>query len=605
MQKTSGQNVAAPKGEATAKTEWRAILHLAPFLWPKGRTGLKLRVILALLCLIGAKIANVWVPIFLKQAVDSLSDSQSQILAIPFALIFAYGFTRLMAVIFQELREAFSVKVIQGAIRVVAMRVFQHLHNLSLRFHLDRQTGGLNLAIERGVRGIDTLLAFMLFNIIPTFVEILLICGILWGLYDIYFAVITLAMLVIYIFFTIAMTEWRMKFRRQMNHADQDANTKAVDSLLNYETVKYFSNESHEAQRYDSALLAYQKAAISSVTSLSANNIGQGLVIALGLMAVMSMAASGVVGGRMTVGDFVLVNAYLIQLYIPLNFLGFVYRTVRQAVTDMDKMFSVLEENQEVKDRPHAQNAPANKAVIRFEQVHFAYMDQRPILKGISFTVDAGKTVAIVGPSGAGKSTISRLLFRFYDVTAGKITLDGIDLRDMKQTSLRRAIGIVPQDTVLFNDTIRYNIAYGSADASEEAINMAAKLANIDGFIADLPHGMDTLVGERGLKLSGGEKQRVAIARTILKNPGILIFDEATSALDTATEKEIQFALKEVSQDRTTVIIAHRLSTVIDADQILVLEAGKIVETGKHRDLLHHQGIYARMWATQQDQQSL
>jgi ATP-binding cassette subfamily B protein len=483
----------------------------------------------------------------------------------------------------------------------VALQTFRHLHRLSLRFHLDRQTGGLSRAIERGAKGIEFLLFFVLFNVLPTLLEIALVCAILWRLYDVWFAVVTFVTIAGYIGYTLFVTEWRIKFRRHMNESDSEANTKAIDSLLNYETVKYFGNEEHEARRYDVALQRYEKAAIKTRVSLSLLNVGQAAIIAVGVTAMMGMAGAGVAQGRMTIGDFVLVNAYLLQLYLPLNFLGTVYREIRQALIDMEAMFALLGVEVEVADRPGAPPLAVGPGELVFDHVGFGYDPRRPILKDVSFTVPPGHTVAVVGPSGAGKSTIPRLLFRFYDASAGRILIDGQDIREVQQASLRVALGIVPQDTVLFNDTIYYNIAYGRPGASRAEVEEAARLAQIDGFVRALPDGYETKVGERGLKLSGGEKQRVAIARTILKRPAILLFDEATSALDTHTEKEIQKSLAEVSADRTTLIIAHRLSTVIQADEILVLEAGRVVERGGHEALLAAGGKYAAMWARQQD----
>lgn len=609
------------------KMQGKALSTLAYFLWPKNSFETRLRVVLALTALASAKIANVWVPLFYKDAVDLLDSVTPETLApeaafaaIPVGLLLAYGGARILSVLFNELREILFARVAQRTIRTVAMKTFRHLHALSLRFHLDRQTGGLSRVIERGVKGIEFVLTFMAFNIIPTLIEILLVCGVLWSLFNIWFALITFSTVVIYIAFTLIVTEWRLKFRRRMNDADTKANTKAIDSLLNYETVKYFNAENHEAARYNGSLIRYEDAAVRSIGSLAVVNVGQGAIISVGLVLVMFLAAQGYIAQEMTLGDFVLVNTYLIQLFIPLNFLGFVYRQIRQSLTDMEDMFSMLDIEKEVTDKPDAQPLVVSGGQVDFDHVSFGYDQRRPILKDVSFKVDAGKTVAIVGPSGAGKSTISRLLFRFYDVNDGAIRIDGQDLRDVAQSSLRLALGIVPQDTVLFNDTVRYNIAYGAhrgesgegvnssnpatpqkrAPASDEEVQHAASLAKIDTFIDTLPDGYDTVVGERGLKLSGGEKQRVAIARTILKDPPILLFDEATSALDTATEREIQNSLKDVSRGRTTLVIAHRLSTVVDADEILVLEGGSIIERGDHASLLERDGVYATMWRRQQ-----
>lgn len=571
-----------------------------PFLWPRGRMDLRVRVVVAIVMLVAAKVTNVMVPMALREAVDALSVPTSELLAIPLALLLAYGAARVMALGFGEVRDAVFVKVAQHAIREVGLRTFRHLHALSLRFHLERRTGGLTRAIDRGAKGIEFLLFFAVFNILPTILEITLVCGILWVLFDWRFAAITLVTVASYISVTFSITEWRIRLRRQMNEADNDANTKSVDSLLNYETVKYFGNEGHEARRFDSALQKYEHAAIRSRVSLSILNVVQALVVAVGMTAMLVLAAGGMLAGRMTMGDFVLVNAYLIQIAMPLHFLGTVYREIKQALIDLEAIFDLLQTREEVTDKPGAPLLAAGDGRIAFEDVSFGYDPRRPILKGVSFDVPAGKTVAIVGPSGAGKSTISRLLFRFYDVTGGRVVIDGQDIREVTQDSLRAAIGIVPQDTVLFNDTIYYNIAYGHPDADRAAVERAAAMARIDEFILSLPDGYETTVGERGLKLSGGEKQRVAIARTILKGPAIMMFDEATSALDTKTEREIQASLDEIAKDRTTLIIAHRLSTVVDADEILVLEEGQIVERGRHGDLLAMAGAYAAMWARQQ-----
>jgi len=590
-----------PAAPMTPRSEWSTIRSLLPYLWQKGAVEMRVRVVVALLLLAAAKAANVYVPILYKRAIDVLTVENAALIVVPVGLVVAYGLIRLMATAFAELRDAVFAKVAQRAIRSVALATFRHLHSLSLRFHLDRRTGGLSRSIERGTKGIEFLLSFMLFNILPTLLEIVLVCGILWVLYDFLFAAVTFVTIAGYIAFTMIVTEWRLKYRRTMNRTDNEANTKAIDSLLNYETVKYFGNEPYEARRYDDALQRYEAASVSSKTSLSVLNIGQGVIISVGLVAVMLMAATGVRDGSMSVGDFVLVNTYLIQLYLPLNFLGFVYREIKQSLADMEMMFDLLDIHREVQDKPGAPALETTGGELIFDHVDFGYDERRPILKDVSFTVPAGRTVAIVGPSGAGKSTISRILFRFYDLDGGQVRIDGQDIREVGQTSLRAAIGIVPQDTVLFNDTIYHNIAYGRPDASPAEVEDAARLARIHDFVMALPDGYQSSVGERGLKLSGGEKQRVAIARTILKRPAILLFDEATSALDTHTEKEIQASLKEVSADRTTLVIAHRLSTVVDADEILVLDQGRIVERGRHADLLDAGGAYAAMWARQQE----
>ncbi len=585
----------APTGAASV------LRMLWPYLWPVGQWGLRARVVAAMVFLVAAKAANVYVPLLYGQAVDALSVEAS-LLAVPVALIVAYGLARVGSLGFAELRDAVFARVAYRAIRTSALAVFRHLHGLSLRFHLERQTGGLSRVIERGTSAIQTLLNFTLFNIAPTLVEILLVAVILWTLFDFAIAAVTVTTVVAYIVFTVTVTEWRLRLRRRMNQADEEANTKAIDSLLNFETVKYFNNEAHEAARFDASQARYENAAVDSRVSLSLLNTGQALIIATGLALVMYLAARGIVAGRFTVGDFVVVNTYLMQLYQPLNFFGFVYREIKQALVDMERMFGLLGEQTEVDDRPGAPDLAVTGGEVRFEDVAFGYDARRPILKGVSFTVAPGRTVAIVGATGAGKSTIGRLLFRFYDVVGGAIRIDGQDIRDITQTSLRRAIGIVPQDTVLFNDTVAYNIAYGRPGAAAAAIERTARLAHIHDFVAALPDGYETRVGERGLKLSGGEKQRVAIARTILKDPPILLFDEATSALDTHTEREIQASLRAVSAGRTTLVIAHRLSTVIDADEIIVLQEGRVAERGRHGDLLAADGLYAALWQSQQEQ---
>lgn len=582
------------------RNQVKTLRRLLPYLWPRERFDLRGRVLLATALMLAAKVASVYVPLILREAVDALSLEDSALLAVPLGLLIAYGAARVLALAFGELRDAVFARVAQHAIRRVALQTFRHLHRLSLRFHLDRQTGGLSRAVERGTKGIEFLLSFVLFNIVPTVVEIAMICGILWVLFDWRFPAIALVTISLYVWFTFAITELRIAFRRRMNEADSDANTKAIDSLLNFETVKYFGNEAHEAQRYDTGLRRYEAAAIKSRTSLSALNVGQAAIISIGVTAIMVLTAFGVVGGSMTVGDFVMVNAYLIQVAIPLNLLGTVYREIKQSLVDMEVMFDLIDVPPEVTSPPDAPALTVAGGEVVFEHVDFGYDPRRPILRDVSFTVPAGKTVAIVGPSGAGKSTISRLLFRFYDVTAGRVLVDGQDVRAVQEASLRAAIGIVPQDTVLFNDTVLYNIAYGRPEAHFEDVVEAARLARIHDFIEALPEGYETRVGERGLKLSGGEKQRVAIARTLLKGPCIFLFDEATSSLDTKTERAIQKSLREVSRDRTTLIIAHRLSTVVDADEILVLEAGRIVERGRHDDLLALAGRYATMWQRQQ-----
>ncbi len=594
---------AIPQGKRNDIGTLRVLL---PFLWPKGELELRARVVIAIVLLIAAKLANVSVPVFYKQAVDSLlpaAGDNGLVLAVgvPIAILIAYGTLRVLALAFGELRDAIFAKVAQRAVRQAGIRTFEHLHRLALRFHLERQTGGVSRAVQRGTRGIESLLSYMLFNILPTFVEIGMVCAILWWFYDGWFALVTFVTVIGYVAWTLTVTEWRTKFRRAMNDKDSEASTKAVDSLLNFETVKYFGNEAHESRRYDDSLRAYETAAVKSSVSLSLLNVGQAAVISIGLTVVMAMAGYGVIGGTMTIGDFVLVNAYLLQLYMPLNFLGYVYREIKQSLIDMEQMFKLLDEHMEIADAPDAQPLAAAGGTIVFDNVTFGYDPRRQILHGVSFSLPPGRTLAIVGPTGSGKSTISRLLFRFYDVEGGRILIDGQDIREVTQQSLRAAIGIVPQDTVLFNDTIYYNIAYGRPGASRAEVEEAARLARIHDFVLSLPDGYESRVGERGLKLSGGEKQRVAIARTILKRPRILLFDEATSALDTHTEREIQASLDEVSANRTTLIIAHRLSTVVHADEIIVLDSGHIVERGSHAALLAKAGAYAAMWNRQQE----
>ncbi|HEX6792453.1 MAG TPA: ABC transporter ATP-binding protein/permease [Casimicrobiaceae bacterium] len=580
----------------TERGDWQTIRTLLPYLW-----GYRARIAAALTCLVLAKVANVGVPVLMKKIVDSL-DPRIAMLAVPLALLVAYGLLRLSTTVFTELREFLFAKVTQRAVRRIALQVFRHLHALSLRFHLARQTGGLTRDVERGQRGISTLISFALFSILPTLVEIAFVSAILIARYDWTFIAITVVALSLYILFTILITEWRTHFRRQMNDLDSRANTRAIDSLLNYETVKYFGNEEWEASRYDESLTRWERAAVLSQTSLSALNIGQSAIIAIAVTLIMWRATVGVVDAKMTIGDLVLVNAFMIQLYIPLNFLGVIYREIKQALADMERLFKLIEEHAEIADRPGAKPLVVRGARVRFEHVDFAYEANRQILHDVTFTIPAGHNVAVVGPSGSGKSTLARLLYRFYDVSRGCITIDGQDVRDVTQASLRAAIAIVPQDTVLFNDTIEYNIAYGRPGATHDEIVDAAKLAQIHEFVSRLPEGYATPVGERGLKLSGGEKQRVAIARAILKRPAVLIFDEATSALDSRSEKAIQSELRLIARDHTSLTIAHRLSTIVDADEILVLEHGRIVERGTHVALLAAGGVYARMWHLQQDE---
>lgn len=574
---------------------------LLPYLWPRHRFDLKARVLIALFFLTISKVVNVYMPILYKKSIDLLGMSSEALtwLSLPVLIIFAYGAARLGAQIFNELKDVLTARVEHYAMREIALDTFKHIHKLSLRFHLDRKMGGLSRIIERGIKGIETVLRFSVFNIIPGLFEMVFVSIVLWILYDISYVIIILLTLFAYVIATIQMTKWRIAFVRQMHASENDSNSKAIDSLLNYETVKYFGNEDHETKRYDVGLRTYAKAAVKGKQSLSALNVTQGLIIAVGLVALMLLAAFDVRNGLMSVGDFVLVNTYLIQLYLPLNILGFAYREIKLSLTNMEEMFNLLDVPYEVTDPKNPLPFSSKDACVKFEAVSFDYNPDRPILKDVSFEVPAGETCAIVGSSGAGKSTISRLLFRFYDVTKGSIKLDGIDIRDMSQKDLRHAIGMVPQDTVLFNDTIYYNIAYGNPKAPKEAVFEAARLAKIHHFIESLPQGYDTMVGERGLKLSGGEKQRVAIARTLLKRPAIFLFDEATSALDTQTEKEIQKSIRDVSANHTTLIIAHRLSTVIDADKIIVLDHGQIVERGTHTELLKKKGVYAAMWKKQ------
>ena len=579
-----------------ARDDWQTIRSLLPYL-----LEFKVRLVLVIILLVAAKLANVAVPLMLKEIVDTMSQPKA-LLAVPVMLVVGYGLLRLGSSLFGEIRDAIFAKVTQRAIRRVAIQVFEHLHNLSLRFHLERQTGGVSRDIERGTRGISFLLTFLLFNILPTLLEIVLVAAILFSKYSPWFAIITFVTLLIYIGFTLWITEWRMVFRRTMNDMDSKANTRAIDSLLNYETVKYFGNEQYEVNRYDEQMRKWEVSAVQNQTSLATLNAGQSAIIAIGITLLMLLAADEVASGKMTIGDLVLVNVFMIQLYMPLHFLGFVYREIKNALADMEKMFKLIEQDREVQDAPNAQSLQLSAAGVKFSDVTFGYDIDRQILDAVSFDIPPGHTVAVVGASGAGKSTLSRLLFRFYDVGGGSIAIDGQDIRSVTQASLRAAIGIVPQDTVLFNDSIYYNIAYGRPTASREDVLQAAKSAHIHHFIQTLPQGYETIVGERGLKLSGGEKQRVAIARAILKNPAILIFDEATSALDSHSEKAIQDELRNVARNRTTLVIAHRLSTIVDAQQILVMEQGRIVERGTHRELLNQQGVYANMWALQQQE---
>ncbi|WP_396266876.1 ABCB family ABC transporter ATP-binding protein/permease [Ideonella sp.] len=590
---TPAEAQSSPEPRSDAAT----LKRLLPYLWPY-----RWRVAAALTFLVAAKLTNLGVPLLLKQLVDSLSipaTDPKALLVVPAGLLVAYAALRLGTSVFTELRELVFAKATHGAARQIALEVFQHLHGLSLRFHLERQTGGMTRDIERGTRALQSLVSYSLYTIVPTAVELVLALVLLGVAYDMGFVWITLAALAAYVAFTITVTEWRTQFRRRMNELDSKAHSRAIDALLNYETVKYFNNEGFEAQRYDQGLDAYRKAQIQSQTSLSLLNTGQQLIIATSLLAMLWRATSGVAEGRLTLGDFVMINALLIQLYIPMNFLGVLYREIKQSLADLDKMFGLLEREREVADKPGAPALQVQGGTVRFEDVRFAYDPARPILQGLSFEVPAGKTVAVVGASGAGKSTLARLLYRFYDVSGGRISIDGQDIRSVTQDSLRRSIGIVPQDTVLFNDSVAYNIGYGRTGASQAEIEAAAQAARIHAFIVAQPKGYDTTVGERGLKLSGGEKQRVAIARTLLKNPPILIFDEATSALDSANERAIQAELRSASVGKTTLVIAHRLSTVVEAHEILVMDAGEIVERGAHASLLAQGGRYARMWQLQ------
>ncbi len=587
---------AGRKPSPALRNDWRVVPMLLPYLWEY-----RWRVAVALVFLVTAKLANVGVPLVMKSIVDGL-DSTQAVLVLPLALLVAYGVLRLSTVLFAELRDVVFVPVTQRAARRIALAVFRHLHALSLRFHLDRQTGGMSRDIERGTRGISTLLSFMLFSIIPVVLEFLLVAAVLFARFDWRFVAVTFAAVIVYIAFTIGITEWRTAIRKRANELDSKANTRAIDSLLNYETVKYFNNEDYEAQRYDDSLQRYEVMAVRNEASLGLLNVGQAAIIAVAATLLMILCAQGVVARELTLGDLVLVNGLLIQLYIPLNFLGMAYREIKQALTDMERMFGLMEEHREVDDTPDARDLPEGPAMVEFDTVDFGYDPRRQILHGMTFTIPPAAKVAVVGASGAGKSTLSRLLYRFYDVTGGSIRVNGIDLRGLRQASLRAAIAIVPQDTVLFNDTIFYNIQYGRPEASRDEVIAAAKAAHIHAFIEGLPDGYESMVGERGLKLSGGEKQRVAIARAILKNPRIMIFDEATSALDSRTEQSIQKELNGIAQGRTTLVIAHRLSTVMDADEIIVLDQGRIIERGRHASLLAKEGAYAQMWALQQQE---
>jgi ATP-binding cassette subfamily B protein len=584
------------------ESDWHTLKRLFPYLWEY-----KWRVMAALSFMVGAKLANVGVPLLLKELIDSMTPQPTvaqAVLVVPVALLVAYGLLRLSVSAFTEFRELVFAEATQGAARRIALETFEHLHRLSLRFHLERQTGGMSRDIERGVRGIESLIAYSLYSIVPTLIEVVLVLTILGVKFDKWYAIITLIALAAYIYFTVTITEWRTQFRKQVNEFDSSAHTRAIDSLLNYETVKYFGNEAFEARRYDENLNKLRKARIKAQNSLSALNIGQQLIIAVALVGMLWRATQGVVDGRMTLGDLVMINAFMIQLYIPLNFLGVIYREIKQSLTDLERMFQLLEKQREVADLTSAQELQLTQAPeVRFENVFFAYEADRPILHGISLTIPAGQTVAVVGPSGSGKSTLARLLFRFYDVQQGAIRIDGQEIKQLTQDSVRRAIGIVPQDTVLFNDTVYYNIAYGQTSASKAQVEEAAKSARIHEFIASTPQGYETMVGERGLKLSGGEKQRVAIARTLLKNPSILIFDEATSALDSTNERAIQAELRDAAHNKTTLVIAHRLSTVVDAHEIIVLDQGHVIERGTHAQLLAAQGRYAHMWSLQQSQE--
>jgi ATP-binding cassette subfamily B protein len=584
---------------ASGRNDWQTLRALMPYLWDyRGRAGL------ALLFLVLARLANVGVPVALKEIVDDLSRPGMALVALPVALIVAYGLLRLGSSAFNELRDIAFARVRYGTMRIISTTLLARLHDLSLRYHLERKTGAITRDLERGTASASSLLNYMVFNIIPTFVEFLLIATFLLFKYSVWFAVVTFVTVTVYVAYTFVVTEWRMRYRHRMNMLDSQANSQAVDSLINYETVKYFGNEKLEHRRYDATLRDWEEAAIKAQTSLSSLNVGQGSIIAVGVTLIMVLAAQEVQAGRMTIGDLVLVNAFMLQMFQPLNFLGVVYSQLKHALADMEQMFALLQCTPEIRDRPDAATLRADHGAVRFDHVHFGYSSERPILYDVDFEILPGRKVAVVGHSGAGKSTLSRLLFRFYDVNGGRVLIDGHDVRDVTQASLRAAIGIVPQDTVLFNDTIEYNLAYGCPGATRDQIERAARIANIHDFIVSLPLSYATVVGERGLKLSGGEKQRVAIARAILKNPRVMVFDEATSSLDTHSEKLILDALQQAASDHTTLVIAHRLSTVVDADQILVMEQGRIVERGTHHELLTRDGIYARMWALQQEEQS-
>ena len=598
MHPSHAHSASAETRSAKSRTDWATIAKLLPYLW-----RYRWRVSFALGFMLCAKLSNVGIPLLLKSLVDDLAikpGSAASLLVVPLGLLVAYGALRFSTSLFTELRELTFAKATEGTSRSISLQVFRHLHDLSLRFHLERQTGGMTRDIERGTRAVQSLISYSLYSIVPTLIEVTLVLSLLAYKFDAWFAWITLAALALYITFTFTVTEWRTKFRKQLNELDSVAHSKAIDSLLNYETVKYFNNEDFEARRYDESLEKLRRVQLKSQSTLSLLNTGQQLIIASALVLMLWRATAGVVAGTMTLGDLVMVNAFMIQLYIPLNFLGVIYREIKQSLTDLDKMFSLLEREREVADLPGSTELLVQGATVRFENVSFAYDKARPILHQLSFEIPAGKKVAVVGPSGAGKSTLARLLFRFYDIDGGRITIDGQDIRQVTQTSLRRSIGIVPQDTVLFNDTVAYNIAYGRPGASQDEIEAAARSAHIHAFISATPKGYATMVGERGLKLSGGEKQRVAIARTLLKNPPLLIFDEATSALDSSNERAIQAELEAAAHNKTVLVVAHRLSTVVDAHEILVLEAGQIVERGNHEQLLAMQGEYARMWRLQQ-----